>query len=480
MNTPPQSESGPSCSGSVASLKEMDKSMAKQSAEDGRHPPTPPLDGHPTFFLGPVDDKLRECGTVPEENEDDDVAVVDCDFQSSIASSNEGSWNDAAVEVTPATPQLAATGSQTPQPSAPSLKRRTSSRLNILLRRGHTSSDQLPALATAPALPSRRSFQLFSRNSRTPTSPVLHPESGTTTPQALAPTAQPENSPSPATPTSPAFLKGPRGKRSSSMTGLSKILGSNQISHPAPAGAGLKARKITSVDGEFPDIEALQLSSKYSNHSSVPLKKKQVGEGATAIVTLVHMSNGPPDVVYAVKEFRKKGSKEDELEYEDKVKSEFFVSKSLRHPNIVQTEDLCLKYGRWCHVMEYCSGGDLFGLIQKGFMKDPEKLCCFKQLLRGVSYLHAHGIAHRDIKPENLLMASDGHLKITDFGVSEIFSGKHPGVANIKCGVDMGEVRRCTPGICGSVPYLSPEVLAKKGRFLSWQCVGKADGCRRL
>jgi serine/threonine protein kinase len=114
--------------------------------------------------------------------------------------------------------------------------------------------------------------------------------------------------------------------------------------------------------------------------------------------------------------------------------------------------------------MEYCTGGDLFSLILRGFMKDAEKLCCFKQLLRGVAYLHDHGIAHRDIKPENLLITSDGHLKITDFGVSEVFSGRHPGAAGIRCGTDMVGLRLSKPGIVGSAPYISPEVQNKEGQ----------------
>jgi len=140
------------------------------------------------------------------------------------------------------------------------------------------------------------------------------------------------------------------------------------------------------------------------------------------------------------------------------------------------TEDLCRNNGRWCHVMEYCSGGDLFSLIKKNFMGVDEKLCIFKQLLRGVAYLHSHGVAHRDIKPENLLVSSDGILKITDFGISEVFCGDHPAFSEkMECGSNMKEVRLSRPGICGSRPYLSPEVIAQKESYDArkldvWSC----------
>lgn len=226
---------------------------------------------------------------------------------------------------------------------------------------------------------------------------------------------------------------------------------------------GSKSRKL-SIVAHGMDVPVIPLSSKYTSHGGVPFQGKLIGEGATAIVKLVHLNNSPTHTVFAVKEFRKRGTTETKESYEDKVNSEYCISKSLNHPNIVLTADLCLsKENRWCHVMEFCSGGDLCTLIQKDYMKDIEKLCCFKQLVRGVAYLHSHGIAHRDIKPENLLMSADGHLKITDFGVSEVFQGDHPGVAGIQCGVNMGEVRLSRPGICGSEPYISPEVFEKQG-----------------
>jgi serine/threonine protein kinase len=115
--------------------------------------------------------------------------------------------------------------------------------------------------------------------------------------------------------------------------------------------------------------------------------------------------------------------------------------------------------------MEFCVHGELYSLVQKGYLTNEDNFCLLKQLLHGVAFLHAKGIAHRDIKLENLLLSGDGHLKITDFGVSEVFCGIHPGLraAGGECGKSMGEIRKCSPGICGSLPYIAPEVLAKTG-----------------
>ncbi len=70
----------------------------------------------------------------------------------------------------------------------------------------------------------------------------------------------------------------------------------------------------------------------------------------------------------------------------------------------------------------------------------------FKQIVAGVSYLHAMGVAHRDLKPENLLLDGTGKvLKITDFGVSQVF--RDPFCTS----------SRKLKGCCGSGPFIAPE-----------------------
>ncbi|KAF5254043.1 hypothetical protein FANTH_1108 [Fusarium anthophilum] len=238
---------------------------------------------------------------------------------------------------------------------------------------------------------------------------------------------------------------------------------------PPDSGTGAKARRMSlSLPDDFAvDVAELQNEFEYQR-KFLGRHGKHLGKGAASKVTLM-MRKGYPEELYAVKEFRGKSHRESQQDYENKIKSEFSIAKSLHHPNIVETFRLCTDHGRWNHVMEYCSEGDLFSLVSKGHLKGDDRkkdrMCLFKQLIQGVHYLHANGIAHRDIKLENLLITKDSKLKITDFGVSEVFCGTHPGLreAGGQCGRNMsGEIRLCSPGICGSEPYIAPEVLAKK------------------
>ncbi|GAM19583.1 hypothetical protein SAMD00019534_027580 [Acytostelium subglobosum LB1] len=72
-------------------------------------------------------------------------------------------------------------------------------------------------------------------------------------------------------------------------------------------------------------------------------------------------------------------------------------------------------------VMEYVHGGDCFSLLQNlgGLDEDMAKMIIAETVL-ALEYLHGLGITHRDLKPDNLLIDKNGHVKLTDFGLSKV------------------------------------------------------------
>jgi len=172
-----------------------------------------------------------------------------------------------------------------------------------------------------------------------------------------------------------------------------------------------------------------------------------VGRGAFGIVRISHKrTEGMGEQLYAVKEFRRR-PEENEKKYSKRLTSEFCISSSLRHPNVIHTLDLLQdSKGDYCEVMEFCAGGDLYTLVlAAGKLEVAEADCYFKQMMRGVEYMHEMGVAHRDLKPENLLLTTHGSLKITDFGNGECFRMAWEADAHM------------VSGLCGSAPYIAPE-----------------------
>ncbi|KAJ2000711.1 serine/threonine protein kinase [Coemansia thaxteri] len=126
-------------------------------------------------------------------------------------------------------------------------------------------------------------------------------------------------------------------------------------------------------------------------------------------------------------------------------------SLSLRHPNVIRTYQFVRENdGAVYSIMEYCEK-DLFTVVQEGALAPADIDRLFFQLLSGVAYLHGVArVAHRDMKLDNLCVDEDGNLKIIDFGCSSTFDPAAPAQ---------------TRGVCGSDPYIAPEVFAPRAEY---------------
>ena len=97
-------------------------------------------------------------------------------------------------------------------------------------------------------------------------------------------------------------------------------------------------------------------------------------------------------------------------------------------------------------MLDYCPGGELFYHLGRAKKFSEERARFYAaEIAMGLQYLHSKGIVYRDLKPENLLLDADGHIKITDFGLS-------------KENVEGQELH----SLCGTPEYLAPEIIMKK------------------
>jgi len=106
----------------------------------------------------------------------------------------------------------------------------------------------------------------------------------------------------------------------------------------------------------------------------------------------------------------------------ERMREEVRIAKQLRHNNIVTVYDLQIDHSRKsCFItMEYVDGEDLSILIgRKGKLPMEEVLPIVEQVASALDYAHSRGVIHRDIKPKNIMIAKDGTVKVTDFGIAK-------------------------------------------------------------
>ena len=106
------------------------------------------------------------------------------------------------------------------------------------------------------------------------------------------------------------------------------------------------------------------------------------------------------------------------------LQREIDIMKKLSHPNVLQLREVFETDTKICLVTELVNGGELFEkIVEVGSYTEPDAANIVRQVVEGVAYLHANGVAHRDLKPENLLVGGENEdeIKIADFGLSKSF-----------------------------------------------------------
>jgi len=171
---------------------------------------------------------------------------------------------------------------------------------------------------------------------------------------------------------------------------------------------------------------------------------KVVGKGSFGKVLQVR--NRHSNKVYAMKQLKKSHIiKRNQVAH---TKTERYVLQHLRHNFIVHLHFAFQTDRKLFMLLDYCSGGELFFHLGKaGRFTESRARFYASEIVLALEYLHSENVIYRDLKPENILLDDQGHVKLTDFGLSK---------TNI-----VGN--QTTHSFCGTPEYLAPEILRRNG-----------------
>nr|XP_013042242.2 ribosomal protein S6 kinase alpha-2 isoform X2 [Anser cygnoides] len=228
--------------------------------------------------------------------------------------------------------------------------------------------------------------------------------------------------------------------------------GSNLFWEPVVEDAALDEEPVKEEEGIVKEIDI-------SHHVKEGFEKadpsqfellKVLGQGSYGKVFLVRKIKGSDaGQLYAMKVLKKAT-----LKVRDRVRSkmERDILAEVNHPFIVKLHYAFQTEGKLYLILDFLRGGDLFTRLSKEVMFTEEDVKFYlAELALALDHLHGLGIIYRDLKPENILLDEEGHIKITDFGLS-------------KEAIDHD---KRAYSFCGTIEYMAPEVVNRRGHTQS-------------
>lgn len=186
-------------------------------------------------------------------------------------------------------------------------------------------------------------------------------------------------------------------------------------------------------------VARLQQICTPGNPKEIYIDLKKIGQGASGGVYIARSTK--THGVVAIKQMNLEQQPKKEL-----IINEILVMKDSKHPNIVNFIDLHLLKGELWVAMEYMEGGLLTEIVTHSVMTEGQIGAVCRETLKGLQFLHSKGVIHRDIKSDNILLNTEGHIKITDFGFC----------------AQINELNVMRTTMVGTPYWMAPEVVSRK------------------
>ncbi|XP_044753449.1 ribosomal protein S6 kinase beta-2 [Coccinella septempunctata] len=225
---------------------------------------------------------------------------------------------------------------------------------------------------------------------------------------------------------------------------------------------------LEQVDNRYPgeNVESCLINDRLVEESG--MKKagpqdfqilKMLGKGGYGKVFLVKKLNGhDAGSIMGMKVLRKAAifrNRKDAIH----TRAERNILVEIKHPFIVDLKYAFQTNGKLYLLLEYLPGGELFTQLEtEGLIIEDQAVFYLSEIILAIQHLHSKGIIYRDLKPENVMLDSQGHVKLTDFGLCK----------------EHVEPTDVTHTFCGTIEYMAPEVLLRSGhgKAVDWWSLG--------
>jgi serine/threonine protein kinase len=136
-------------------------------------------------------------------------------------------------------------------------------------------------------------------------------------------------------------------------------------------------------------------------------------------------------------------------DFADRFRREARAMAKINHPNIIAVYDFgTTSAGHLFFVMEFVEGANLHDIIRQVGLAPDQVLSVATQICTALAYAHGKGIVHRDIKPANVMIDTDSHVKVADFGLARLTD---PGTEQLG--------HTMTGTVMGTPDYMAPEQM---------------------